>query len=82
MGGAETKSEEEEESAKDVAVENPIEEIENLGAPAAEAEAGVALDAAIVEVEVVGAVMIEENVEVLTIKSSHEWRGTLIEEET
>ena len=80
--GAETESKEEEESTKDVAVANPIEEIENLGAPAAEVEARVALDAAIVEAEAMGAIIIEENTEVLTIESSPEWRGTLIEEET
>ena len=42
---------------EDVVVENPIEEIENLGAPIVEAEARVALDAATVEAEVVGAVV-------------------------
>ena len=81
-GGAETESEEEEESMEDVAVANPIEEIENLGAPATEAKAGAALDVATVEAETVGVVMKEEKTEVLTIESSPEWRGTLIEEET
>ena len=52
-----------------------------MGAPAAEAKAGASLDATTVEDEAVGAMMIEENTEVLTIESSPEWRGTLIEEE-
>ena len=67
---------------EDVAVANPMEDIENLGAPEAEAEVGAALDSAIVEAKAVGAVITEENTEVLTIESSLEWRGTLIEEET
>ena len=53
-----------------------------MGAPTAEDEAGAALDVATVEVEVVGSMMTKGNVEVLTIKSSSEWMGTLIEEET
>ena len=44
----------EEESGQDVAATNPIEGIENLGALAAEAEDGAALDATTVEAEVVG----------------------------
>ena len=57
--GDETGSKEEEESAENVVVENPMEEIENLGAPTAEAKAGAALDVATVEAETVGVVMIE-----------------------
>ena len=47
----------------------------------AEVEAGVALDVVIFKTEDVRAMIIEENMEVLTIDSSHEWGGTLIEEE-
>ena len=54
-----------------------MEEIDNLGVPTA----GATLDAMTFEAEVVGVVMIQENVEVLTIESSPEWRGALIEEE-
>ena len=46
---------------EDVAVENPIEDIENLGAPATEDEAGAALDFVKVEAEAVGFVVTEEN---------------------
>ena len=49
----------EEEAGEVVAATNPIEGIKNLGAPAVEAEARVALDAAIVEAKVIGAMMIE-----------------------
>ena len=56
-GVVETGSKEEEELAQDVAVANPIEEIENLGAPVAEAEAGATLDVVTAEVESVGAVV-------------------------
>ena len=81
-GEDETRSEEEEESMEDVAATNPMEGLENLGAPTTEVEGGAALDAVTVEAEAMVAMMIEDNVEVLTIKSSPEWRGTLIEEET
>ena len=47
----------------------------------AEAETGAALDVVIVETEDVRAMITEENMEVLNIKSSPEWGGTLIEEE-
>ena len=53
-----------------------------MGAPSAEVETGAAFDAAIAKDEAIGAMMTEENVEVLTIESSLEWMGTLIEEET
>ena len=59
-----------------------MEGLENLGAPTVEAEAGAALDVAVVEAKAMGAVMTEENAKVITIKFSLEWRGTLIEEET
>ena len=52
-----------------------------MGAPSAEAEAGATFGVATVEAKAVGAMMIEENVEVFTIESSLEWMGTLIEEE-
>ena len=67
---------------EDVGIENPIEEIESLGDPTAEAEVGETLDAVTAEAEAMGAVVIEENTKVFTIESSPEWRGILIEEET
>ena len=48
----------------------------------AEAEVGASFDVAIAKDESVGAMIIEENVEVFTVESSLEWMGTLIEEET
>ena len=39
------------------------------------------MDATTVDAKVVGAMLIEENVEIFTIESSLEWMGTLIEEE-
>ena len=42
---------------EDVVVANTMEEIENLGAQVAEDEVGAALDATIVEVETIGAMM-------------------------
>ena len=61
--------------------ENPVERLNNLDALTTEAEIGAALDAGIVEVEDVRAMITEENMEVLTIEYSPEWGGTLIEEE-
>ena len=58
-----------------------MERLNNMEALTAEVETGAALDAAIVEAEDVRAMITEENVEVLTIESSPEWGGTLIEEE-
>ena len=82
-GEDETESDnQEEESGEAVGATNPTEGIENLGAPVTEAEAGAALDSVTVEVEGVGDMMTKGDVEVLTIESSPEWMGTLIEEET
>ena len=53
-----------------------------MGAPVAEAKDGEALDVATAEAKAMGAMVTEENTKFLTIKSSSEWRGTLIEEET
>ena len=53
-----------------------------MGAPSAKVEARASFDVATTETEAIGAMMIEGNVEVLTIESSPEWMGTLIEEET
>ena len=47
----------------------------------AEAKAGATLDAVTAEDEDVRATITEGNTEVLTIESSPEWGGTLIEEE-
>ena len=47
----------------------------------AKAEAGALFDAVTTETEVVRAMIIEENAEILTIESSLEWGGTLIQEE-
>ena len=60
---------------------NPMERIENVEALAIEAKNGAALNDAIVEVEAMGAIMTEADAEILTIESSLEWGGTLIEEE-
>ena len=61
---------------------NTMEGIDILEALETEAETRAALDAAKVEDEAVGAIMIEGDAEIFTIESSPEWRGTLIEEET
>ena len=58
-----------------------MERIENVEALAIEAETQVALNAATGEDEVVGDIMIEGDANILTIESSPEWGGTLIEEE-
>ena len=61
--------------------ENPVERL-NIGAAlTAKVETGAALDAATVETKDVRAMIREENTEVVTIESSPEWGGTLIEEE-
>ena len=85
MGGDETRSDdqsdEQVEELEENARENPMEILNNMEALTAEDEAGVALDAAIAEVEDVRAMITEGNIEVLTIEPSPEWGGTLIEEE-
>ena len=58
-------------------VENP----DNRAALAAEGEIGAALNAATIEPEGDRAMVIEENIDLVTIESSPEWGGTLIEEE-
>ena len=70
----------EEELGEATTVANPMEGIDILEASAAEAETGAALDAATVEAEAVGAIMTEGDAEILTIESSPEWGGNLIEE--
>ena len=61
--------------------ENPVERL-NIGETmTTEVETGTALDAATVETEDFRAMITEENTEVVTIESSPEWGGTLIEEE-
>ena len=61
--------------------ENPV-EILNIGAAlTAEVETGAELDAVIVETKDVRAMITEENIEMVTIESSPEWGGTMIEEE-
>ena len=72
----------EEELGEAATTTNPMEGIAILEAPTAEAETGVALDATTVEAGAVGDIMIEGDAEILTIESSPEWRGNLIEEET
>ena len=63
------------------AQENPIERLNNMASLTAEAETGAALDVATTEAKDVRAMIIEEKMEVLTIESSPESGGTLIEEE-
>ena len=61
--------------------ENPVERL-NIGVGlTTEVETGAALDATTVETKDVKAMRTEENTEVVTIESSPEWGGTLIEEE-
>ena len=52
-----------------------------MEAATAKDETGAALDVATVEAEALGDIMKEGDVEILTIESSPEWGGTLIEEE-
>ena len=61
--------------------ENLVEILNNMEALTTEIEGGAALDAATDEAEDVRATITEGNREVLTIESSPEWGGTLIEEE-
>ena len=61
--------------------ENPVERLNNRAALTVEVEIRAALNAATVETEDVRAMITEENMEVVTIESSPEWGGTLIEEE-
>ena len=61
--------------------ENPVERLNNMEALTVEADAGATLDATIAECKDVRAMIIEGNIEVLTIEYSLEWGGTLIEEE-
>ena len=58
-----------------------MERTENVEALATEARTRVALNATTIEVEGVGAIMTEDDAEILTIESSPKWGGTLIEEE-
>ena len=58
-----------------------MERLNNVEALTTEAKAGAALDVVTTEAKDVRATIIEENTEVLTIESSPEWWGTLIEEE-
>ena len=61
--------------------ENHVERLNNVGDLTEEAKARETLDVWIAEAEDVRATIIEGNIEVLTIESSVEWGGTLIEEE-
>ena len=60
---------------------NPVEELNNRVALTVEGETGVALDAVTVEPKDDRAFAIEDKIEMVTIESSPEWGGTLIEEE-
>ena len=70
-----------EEQGDDATTSNPMERTENVEALATEARTRVALNATTIEVEGVGAIMTEDDAEILTIESSPKWGGTLIEEE-
>ena len=61
--------------------ENPVEELNSRAALTVEGETRAALDAMTVEPEDDRTMEIEENIEMVTIESSPEWGGTLIEEE-
>ena len=84
-GGDETGSEDQRgEQAKQLGEdvhENLVEKLNSRAALTVEGETGVGLDAATVELEDDRAMEIEENTEMVTIESSPEWGGTLIEEE-
>ena len=71
-----------EEQGEAITPSNPMERIDNVEALAVEFETGAALYAVTVEAEAMGAIMKERDAEILTIESSHEWVGTLIDEET
>ena len=58
-----------------------MEELNNRVALTAEGETGAALDAVTIEPEDDRAMATEENTDLVTIESSPEWGGTLIEEE-
>ena len=60
---------------------NPVEELNNRVALTTEGEIGAALDAVTIEPENDRAMATKENTELVTIESSPEWGGTLIEEE-
>ena len=74
MGGDETGSDDQSNDqaaeSKENARENPVERLNNVEALTIEAEARASLDAAIAEAEDVRAMIIEGNIEVLTIESS------------
>ena len=60
---------------------NPVEELNNRVALTVEGETRAALDVATIEPEDYRAMATEENTDLVTIESSPEWGGTLIEEE-
>ena len=86
-GRDETASEEEKPGAQagqlgEGVAKNLMENPDNKAALTTEGEIGAALNAATIEPEGDRAMAIEENIELVTIESSPEWRGgTLIEEE-
>ena len=63
------------------AQENLVERLNNMASLTAKAETGAALDAMTVETKDVRAMITEENTALVTIESSPEQGGTLIEEE-
>ena len=85
-GGDETRSKEDQPGAqtdqlREDVDKNPMEDPNNRVAPAAEGEIGVALNATTFEPKGDRAIEMEGNIELVTIESSLEWGGTLIEEE-
>ena len=60
---------------------NPVEELNNRVALTTEGEIQAALDATTIDPEDDRDMATEENIELVTIESSPEWGGTLIEEE-
>ena len=85
-GGDETGSEEEQLGAQAKQLgegvdKNLVENPDNRVALIAEGEIGAALNAATIEPEGDRAMETEENINMVTIESSPEWGGTLIEEE-
>ena len=84
-GGDETRSEDQPraqvEQLREYVHKNPVEEPNNRVALTTEGEIGIALDATTIEPENDRAMEMDENIELVTIESSPEWGGTLIEEE-
>ena len=79
--GSDDQSDDQAEELEENSRENLVERLNNVEVLTTEAKVGAALDAATAEAEDVRSTTIKDNAAVLTIESSPEWGGTLIEEE-